>query len=163
MKRSSFSVALAALTCLVLPLGVTAAQKTVPGGANQAAGVESTYPQTVFNGSVRIKPKYFGPVRPSDTIPETPSDPNKQVLIFDGIISNGRTQPYLDNPQILLADSDGVTADTRSVQPNGIILQQAAAAHLIVIFWAPKDFVADHLVYTCQSARCKPIRIKFKH
>lgn len=163
MKRSSFSVALVALTCLVLPLGVDAASKTVPGGANQAAGVEVTYPQTVFNGSVRIKPKYFGPARQTDTIPETPSDPNKQVLIFDGIISNGRTQPYLDNPQILLADSDGVTADTRSVQPNGIILQQAAAAHLVVIFWAPKDFVADHLVYTCQSARCKPIRIKFKH
>ena len=163
MKRSSFWVALAALTCLVLPLGVAAAPKAVQGGANEAAGVESTFPQTVFNGSVRIKPKYFGPARSQDNITETPSDPNKQVLVFDGVISNGRTQPYLDNPEILLADSDGVTADTRSVEPNGIILQQAAAAHLVVVFWAPKDFVADHLVYTCQSARCKPIRIKFKH
>lgn len=162
MKRSLF-IALAALTCLALPLGVTAAPKAVQGGANQAAGIEVTFPQTVFNGSVRIKPKYFGPARPQDHIIETPADPNKIVLVFDGIISNGRTQPYMDDPSVLLADSDGVTADTRSVEPNGIILQQAAAAHLVVIFWAPKDFVPDHLVYTCQSARCKPIRIRFKH
>jgi hypothetical protein len=163
MKRLSLFVALSALACLTLPLGVAAAPKVVPGGANQVNGVEATYPKTVFNGSVRIKPKYFGPARPQDNITEMPAEPDKVVLVFDGIISNGRTQPYLDNPQILLADSDGVTADTRSVQPNGIILQQAAAAHLVVVFWAPKDFVADHIVYTCQSARCKPIRIKFKH
>jgi hypothetical protein len=141
-----------------------AAPKAVQGGANQVAGVQATYPQPVFNGSVRIKPKYFGPARPQDNITETPADPNKVVLVFDGIISNGRTQPYLDNPLILLSDADGVTADTRSVEPNGIILQQqASAAHLLVIFWAPKDFVADHILYSCQSARCKPIRIKFKH
>lgn len=163
MKRSSLFIALSALLCLVLPLGVAAAPKAVQGGANQAAGVEATYPQTVFNGSVRIKPKYFGPARPQDNITETPADQNKVVLVFDGIISNGRTQPYMDDPVIQLADADGVTADTRSVQPNGIILQQAAAAHLVVVFWAPKDFVPDHIVYTCQATRCKAIRLKFKH
>jgi hypothetical protein len=47
----------------------------VAGGANQAAGVQVTYPAPLFNGYVRIKPKYFGPPR-------------------------GRTQPYIDDPSI---------------------------------------------------------------
>ncbi len=162
MKRSSLFIALLALTCLALPLGVTAAPKPVQGGANQVAGVEVTYPQPAFNGSVRIKPKYFGPARPQDKIIEMPSA-DKVVLVFDGIISNGRSKAYMDDPVIQLADADGVTADTRSVEPNGIILQQAAAAHLVVVFWAPKDFVPDHIVYTCQATRCKAIRFKLKH
>ena len=99
---------------------------------------------------------------PQDKIIETPADGQK-VLVFEGVISNGRTVEYLDNPTILLSDSDGVTASTRSIEPNGIILQQAAGAKLYVIFWAPPDFVADHIVFSCQTAKCKPIRIKFKH
>lgn len=163
MKQLTLSCAIVALAALMVPLGVQAKPKVVPGGANQAAGVQVTYPQTVFNGFVRIKPKYFGPPRAGkDTITETPAD-GRQVLVFEGVITNGRTTPYMDDPSILLADSDGITADTRSVEPNGIILQQAAGAKLYVVFWAPKDFVPDHLVFTCQSTKCKPIRIKFKH
>ncbi len=162
MKRAPFFYALIALVSLSIPIGVTAKTNPVAGGANQAAGVEATYPQPVFNGFVRIKPKYFGPARPQDAITEQPTS-DKQVLVFDGVISNGRTQPYMDDPRILLADADGIVADTRSVQPNGIILQQASAAKLYVVFWAPKDFVPDHIVFTCQATRCKPIRIKFKH
>mgnify|MGYP001308346440 CR=1 FL=1 len=162
MKRAPFFYALIALVSLSIPIGVTAKPKPVAGGANQAAGVEVTYPQTVFNGFVRIKSKYFGPARPQDAITEQPAS-DKQVLVFDGVISNGRTQPYMDDPRILLSDADGIVADTRSVQPNGIILQQASAAKLYVVFWAPKDFVPDHIVFTCQATHCKPIRIKFKH
>lgn len=162
MKRLAFSCALVALVALTLPHGVLAKSTQVQGGANQAAGVQSTYPQPVFNGFVRIKPQYFGPPRAQDTINETPAD-GRQVLVFVGVISNGRTTPYMDDPSILLSDADGVTADTRSVEPNGIILQQAAGAKLYVVFWAPKDFVPDHIVFTCQSTKCKPIRIKFKH
>lgn len=163
MKRASFFYALVALVSLSATAAFAAgSQQVVPGGANQAAGVEATYPQTVFNGFVRIKPKYFGPARPQDSVTEQPADTTKQVLVFEGVISDGRTQPYMDDPRILLADADGIVADTRSVQPNGIILQQASAAKLLVVFWAPKDFVPDHLVFTCQATRCKPIRIKFK-
>lgn len=162
MKRLSFSCAIVALAALILPLGVLAKPALVPGGANQAAGVQATYPHPVFNGFVRIKPQYFGPPRPQDTITEQPSD-GRQVLVFVGVISNGRTTPYMDDPTILLSDADGITADTRSIEPNGIILQQASAAKLYVVFWAAKDFVPDHIVFSCQATKCKPIRIKFKH
>lgn len=162
MKRFTFLCALAALAVLAVPRSVSAKPTPVPGGANQAAGVQATYPQPVFNGFVRIKPQYFGPPRPQDTIAETPAD-GRQVLVFSGVISNGQTKPYMDDPSILLSDADGITADTRSIEPNGIILQQAAGAKLYVVFWAPKDFVPDHIVFTCQSTKCKPIRIKFKH
>ncbi len=162
MRRAPFFYALIALVSLSIPIGVAAKAKPVAGGANQAAGVEATYPQTVFNGFVRIKPKYFGPAREQDTITEQPS-PDKQVLVFEGVISDGRAESYMDDPRILLSDADGIVADTRSVSPNGIILQQASAAKLYVVFWAPKDFVPDHIVFTCQATHCKPIRIKFKH
>lgn len=163
MKRFTLSCAIVALATLMLPLGAHAKGTVVPGGANQAAGVQVTYPATVFNGFVRIKPKYFGPPRSGkDNIIETPAD-GQQILVFEGVITNGRTTPYMDDPSILLSDADGITADTRSIEPNGIILQQASGAKLYVVFWAPKDFVPDHLVFTCRSTKCKPIRIKFKH
>ncbi|MFN2449247.1 MAG: hypothetical protein ABR508_05565 [Candidatus Baltobacteraceae bacterium] len=161
MKRYSGPAALFAAAALLWP-GSAFAKPPVMGGANQAAGVQVTYPHTAFNGSVRIKPKYFGPARAQDTITEQPVA-GKKVMVFDAVISNGRTQPYLDDPSILLSDADGITADTRSIQPNGIILQQAAAARLYVVFWVADGFVPDHIVYTCQSARCRPIRIAFKH
>ncbi len=163
MKRSPLLHALIALVALSVPSAAIAAPTPVPGGANQVTGVQASYPNTVFNGFVRIKPKYFGPARPQDNISEQPVDANTRVVVFNGIISNGRTQPYMDNPLIVLSDPDGVAITARSVQPNGIILQQAAGANLAVIFWVPKDFVPDHLTYTCQSARSKAIRFTFKH
>jgi hypothetical protein len=162
MKLASLYT-LVAIAALSVPCPAAASSKPVPGGANQVAGVQAAYPNTVFNGFIRIKPKYFGPARPEDNIIEKPADANTKVMVFSGTISDGSTKPYLDNPLIVLADADGVTVTARSVQPNGIILQQAAGAKLTVVFWVPNDFVPDHLTYTCQSARCKAIRITFKH
>ncbi|HEV3153998.1 MAG TPA: hypothetical protein VGZ02_09365 [Candidatus Baltobacteraceae bacterium] len=161
MRRLPY-FAFLALASLAVPQPSTAKPSPVPGGANQIAGVQAVFPHPAFNGFVRIVPKYFGPERPSDNVIEHPSDPNMRVLIFEGVISNGRPAAYMDDPQILLADAGGITADTRSVQPNGIILQQAMAAKLQVIFWAPKDFVPDHIVYTCQATKCKAIRFLLK-
>ena len=165
MNLTARTSAFLSLALLLSPLPCGAADKTkpVPGGANQVAGVSARFPATVFNGFIRIKPKYFGPARPEDNIIEKPADANTRVMVFSGTISDGSTRAYLDNPLIVLADPDGVTVTARSVQPNGIILQQAAGAKLTVIFWVPSDFVPDHLTYTCQSARCKAIRITFKH
>ncbi len=162
MKHASLYT-LIAIISLSVPCAAATRSKTVPGGANQVAGVQAKYPATVFNGFIRIKPKYFGPARPADNIIEKPADATTRVMVFSGTISDGSTKPYLDNPLIVLADRDGVTVTARSVQPNGIILQQAAGAKLTVVFWVPNDFVPDHLTYTCQSARCKTIRITFKH
>ena len=162
MKIPVRMLALAALVAFGFPCASLAAPTPVPGGANQIAGVSAVFPATVFNGFVRIKPQYFGPARPQDGVTETPANPNTQVIAFTGILSNGKTVPYLDNPLIVLSDANGVAITARSVEPNGVILQQAAGANLKVIFWVPSDFVADHLTYTCQSARCQAIRIVFK-
>ena len=162
MRRFS-PFALTAIAALALSTAAFAKPTPVPGGAKQIEGVDAVYPNAAFNGFVRIVPKYFGPERSSDNVIEHPADPNQQVLVFEAIISDGRSQPYMDDPSIRLADTDGVTADTRSVEPNGIILQQASAAKLHVVFWAPKDFVPDHIVFSCQSTKCKAIRIHLKH
>ena len=161
MKHPILLCALA--LAFAVPNGAIAKTKPVPGGANQIAGVRATFPAAVFNGFVRIKPKYFGPARAEDNIIEKPADPNTKIIVFSGVISDGSTKPYLDDPLIVLSDPDGVTITARSVQPNGIILQQAAGAKLTAVFWVPKDFVTDHLTFTCQSTKCKAIRIKFKH
>lgn len=162
MKRSLLPGILVAAFALVIPSGAAAKPDTVPGGANQKSGVEVTFPAAAFNGFVRIKPQYFGVPRPQDPVTEQPVA-GKKVLVFAGVISDGASRPYMDDPTILLSDTDGITADTRSISPNGIILQQATAAKLYVVFWAPQDFVPDHLLFTCNSTRCKAIRIKFKH
>ena len=116
MKRFTLSCAVAALAAILLPLGVKAKTTAVPGGANQAAGVQVTYPAPVFNGFVRIKPKYFGPPRSGkDNIVETPAD-RRQILVFEGVISNGRTTPYMDDPSILRAGSSRVHVPKHEMQ-----------------------------------------------
>ena len=154
-------LAIAVLTAVSSAAGV-AASTPPPGGANQAAGVEGTFGHPVFNGFVRIKPVYFGPPRANDTLPAWGKDApptDKQALIFVGVISNGRATPYIDDPSFKLADADGILADTRAMDPDTFNLPQAAASRVTVVFWAPKDFVPHHILFTCQGTPCKPIRI----
>ena len=163
MKHLAIGPFIVALIASLTTHAAVGGPTPLPGGANQVTGVSATFPDVVFNGFVRITPEYFGIPRPQEGVTETPADPSLQVLVFNGTISDGSTKPYLDNPLIVLSDQEGVAITARRVQPNGIILQQAAGANLIVEFWVPKTFVPDHLTYTCQSARCKAIRITFKH
>jgi len=163
MKQPFLVYAFATLACVSFSNVATAKTTSVPGGANQVSGVQARFPNAVFNGFVRIKPKYFGPARPQDGVIEQPADANTRVLVFSGVITDGRKQPYMDDPLIVLSDADGVAVTARSVQPNGIILHQAMGAKLTVVFWVSKDYVPDHLTFTCQSTRCKAIRITFKH
>ena len=151
-----------ALLVASLSIAYAAAATPPPGGADQATGVEGTLSQPVFNGYLRIKSVYFGPPRSTDTLPTWGAEPapaDKQKLIFVGVISNGRAQAYLDDPSFKLADADGVLADTRAMGPDTFNLPQAAASRVTVVFWAPKDFVPDHILFMCQATKCKPIRI----
>jgi hypothetical protein len=166
MKKRILIRPLFAMFATVLTIAPALAATPPPGGADQAAGVEGTMSQPVFNGYVRIKPIYFGPPRSTDTLPTwgTEAPPaDKQKLIFVGVVSNGRSQSYADDPSFKLADADGVLADTRAMAPDVLNLPQAAAARVTVVFWAPKDFVPDHILFTCQATKCKPIRIAVPH
>ena len=166
MKKRILIRPLYALLAATLSITSATAATPTPGGANQAAGVEGSLSAPVFNGYVRIKPVYFGPPRSTDTLPTSGADAppaDKQALIFVGIISNGRARPYIDDPSFKLSDSDGVLADTRAMGPDTFNLPQAAGSRVTVVFWAPKDFVADHILFTCQATTCKPIRIRLPH
>jgi hypothetical protein len=158
--RRFFCSTLAALACLSLSTGAFA--KPASSAPKVRDVLDAVVPNAVFNGFVRIVPKYFGPERASDGIVERPADPNQRVLIFDAVISDGRSQPYADDPTIRLADADGVAADTRSVEPARIILRQGSVVQLHVVFWAPKDFVPDRVVYACATANCKAMRMHLK-
>jgi len=68
MKRSPLTVIFATRLSLSIPTIAIAKPKPVAGGANQIAGVQARYPNAVFNGFVRIKPKDFGPALPQDWI-----------------------------------------------------------------------------------------------
>lgn len=163
MKKRILLRPLFALTVMLVSITTATAATPPPGGANQAAGVEGTLSKPVFNGYVRIKPIYFGAPRSTDTLPTWGADPppaDKQAFIFVGVISNGRSQPYADDPSFKLADGDGVLADTRAMGPTTFNLPQAAASRFTVVFWAPKDFTPDHILFTCAATTCKPIRIR---
>jgi len=93
-------------------------------------------------------------------VTEKPLD-GKKIWLFEGLVSNGSKAAYLDDPTIALADKDGVTADLRSFDSKEIalILQPATAARVRRVYWAPPDFVPDHLLYACAAAKCKPMRL----
>jgi hypothetical protein len=140
------------------------AQSTpVPGGANQIRGTSVTYPATAFNGVVRLKPIYFGPPRATDKTPgKTPLPAGTRLWAFEAILSNGSTTTYLDQPDITLADKDGITADNDYVDTigaNPANLVQASAARIVRFYVAPLDFVPDHLLYVCKVAKCQALRI----
>ena len=161
LTRPLFAL-VAALGTILFASGAT----PPPGGANQAAGVEGTLAKPVFNGFVRIKSTYFGAPRPTDTLPTWAKDPppaDKQALVFIGVISNGRSEAFIDDPSFKVADADGIIADTRAMDPTTFNLPQAAGSRVTVVFWAPKDFVPDHILFTCQATKCKPIRIQLPH
>jgi hypothetical protein len=145
---------------LAAPLASVAAPAPVPGGANQLAGIQGDFQHPAFNGSVRIKSLYFGAPQPGDDLGWGANPPaDKQILVFKGVISNGRPQAYLDNPVFTLADADGVTADTKNMSPTTFNLLQAAGSRVVVAFWVPKDFTPHHILFTCSTAKCKPMRI----
>lgn len=149
---------LLALACIALPLG--AAAKPTRGGANHSESPNSIYPQAAFNVIVRVQPTYFGPG--SNGAVGRPADANQRALLFVATITGEQAQPYVDAPEVELMDADGVMADVRRVTPANLNLQPKAAGTLYVYFWAPKDFVPDHVVYRCKSLPCKPLLIKFK-
>ena len=139
---------------------VNAQQTPVPGGANQLNGTSVKYPATAFNGTVRLKPVYFGAPRATDKTQSfmqfVPTE--KRVWVFEGIVSNGAAALYIDFPDIVLADKDGITADNQVQYGIGDAsggLVQAAAVRMVRFYIAPPDFVPDHILYACRATKCK--------
>ncbi|MFN2459587.1 MAG: hypothetical protein ABR591_02670 [Candidatus Velthaea sp.] len=132
----------------------------VTGGANQVGGISAVWPNAVFDGYVRMKPVYFGAPRSTDGLNEKPID-GKRAWLLEALISNGSTKPFADYPTIALADKDGVTADIRPFDSTNITLQlaQAQAARVRRVYWAPLDFVPDHILFTCAATKCRAMRV----
>jgi hypothetical protein len=157
MKRQL--VLLVAVATALLASPGNAAPTPAPGGSNQMKGTSAKYPATAFNGVVRLKPTYFGASRPTDKFASAPAA--KQVWVFEGIVSNGTATTYIDDPTIVLADKDGITADNDYVDQlnESISLVQAAATRIRRVYVAPSDFVPDHILYSCRVTKCQALRI----
>jgi hypothetical protein len=157
MQRHLTLMAVTAAALLSAPAG--AAPTPAPGGANQIKGTSVTYPATAFSGVVRLKPTYFGPVRAGDKFGTPPA--TKQIWVFEGIVSNGTASAYIDDPTIVLADKDGITADNDATDQlnESLNLVQAAAARIRRVYFAPADFVPDHILYSCRVTKCPAMRI----
>jgi hypothetical protein len=157
MKRQ-FVLLVAIATALLASPG-NATPTPAPGGSNQMKGTSAKYPATAFNGVVRLKPTYFGASRPTDKFASAPAA--KQVWVFEGIVSNGTAKTYIDDPTIVLADKDGITADNDYVDQlnESLSLVQAAATRIRRVYVAPSDFVPDHILYSCRVTKCQALRI----
>ena len=147
---------------VALALGSFAAPTSAKSHGKGPQTLNAVFPNPAFNEAVRLIPVYFGPERPQDKIAERPADPDEHIFIFDGTLIGQGAKSYADAPKILLSDIDNVTADTRSVDPSSVSLDKSASVHVHAVFWVPKDFVPDHLVYVCQNVKCDTLRIKFK-
>ena len=159
--RRFFHLILAALVGVALSSAADA-KPAATQSVKEVQYMDPLYPKAAFNGLIRLEPKYFGPARSTDDIAERPADPDVRILVFDALLTDVHSAHYTDDPNIRLVDTDGVSADTRTVQPDQITLQEGSTTRLHVVFWAPKDFVPDRIVFSCESTKCKTMRIHFK-
>jgi hypothetical protein len=120
-----------------------AAPTPVPGGANQIRGVEGTFAQTLFNGTLRLKSMSLGDPKPGDSM--RPNAAGDRALVFRAIVSNGTHHENHGYFDATLADADGITVSGRPLD-SGWGLEPGTAARTSIGFSVPANFVPVKLV-----------------
>jgi len=120
-----------------------AAPTPVPGGANQIGGVEGTFSQTLFNGTLRLKSMSLGDPRTGDSI--RPQAAGDRALVFRAVVSNGTQHENHGYFDATLADADGITVSGRPLD-DGWGLAPGTAARTSIGFSVPANFVPVKLV-----------------
>lgn len=163
MRRFTSYTLLAFACAALLPFAAAAKPKPAATTIPVVEKENVVFPSTASNGIIRITPKYFGPARPGDPVLQRPADPMQEVLVFEGVIDNSHgAKAFDDTPKISLADSDGVKADTRDLDPAAVKLSPGEFTTVRAVFWAPKTFTPDRVVFNCGTTHCKTIQILLK-
>jgi hypothetical protein len=120
-----------------------AAPTPVPGGANQIGGVQGTFSQTLFNGTLRLKSMSLGDPKPGDSM--RPNAAGDRALVFRAVVSNGTHHENHGYFDATLADADGITVSGRPLD-SGWGLEPGTAARTSIGFSVPANFVPVKLV-----------------
>jgi hypothetical protein len=124
----------------------------VPGGANQINGVQGTFAQVLFNGTLRLRSMSLSDPRPGEAM--RPSAASDRALVFRAIVSNGTQRENHGFFNATLADANGITITGRPLD-DGWGLEPGTAAKTAIGFSVPADFVPTKLVLI-QAAAPKP-------
>lgn len=147
MKR--FVVVMAMLASLLnASIAFGATPTPIPGGSNQASGVEGTIGSDLFNGQVRLRPTQLRDATAADGYPP---DPTQRWLVFTAAASNG-THRALDMQQFIasIVDADGSTiqAQPDKLKPTGGVFGVPAGGAWTeqVFFQVPASFKPAKIV-----------------
>ncbi len=150
-----------AMLLLGMMTGQTPASTTMPGGANQVAGVSGGMNKTLFNGMIRWKMTTIREALPSDRL----GDPHQGMkwLVLLARCSNGLHSSYIGLPQLTLTDAQDNSyhsADSNtSPAPVNVIQGQAWQERIAIE--VPPEFIPIKAVITDPSnaSRFKAFRI----
>ncbi|HEY0614406.1 MAG TPA: hypothetical protein VGC96_07180 [Candidatus Elarobacter sp.] len=160
MRLKLLAPVLVALACAA---SATAFAKPtpVPGGANQAEGVPTTFGQAAFNGEVRLTPRELRDAKASDNMG---APDGMKWIIFTATASNGTKSP-LDMQQfvasIVNANGESFAAQPDKLSPTGGVYGIAPGAgwREQVKFDVPSDFVPAKIILLPYDKKHKAFRI----
>jgi len=140
---------------------VLASPTPVPGGANQAEGVPTTFGKAAFNGEVRLTPRQL---RDSNATEDFISPSGQKWIVLYATASNG-TKKSLDMQQfvasIVNADGESYTADPDKINPVGCACGIAPGAgwRERIAFLVPTDFKPVKILVLPYDRKHKAFRI----
>lgn len=146
MKRFALFLAIAAYAATA---GLARATPTpIPGGANQANGVQGSIGDKLFNGEVRLQPTEIRYATDADGFTNTA---DQRWIVFTANASNG-THKALDmqqfNASIVDAQGNTIQAQPDKVRPTGGVygVPPGGGWKEQIFFEVPTNFVPDKIV-----------------
>lgn len=140
---------------------VSASPTPVPGGANQAEGVPTTFGKASFNGEVRVTPRQL---RDANAADDFIAPTGQKWIVLIATTANG-TNKSLDMQQfvatIVNADGESVAADPDKITPVGCACGIAPGAgwRERVAFLVPNDFKPVKIILLPYDHKHKAFRI----
>lgn len=150
---------------VIVSLQAASAKPTpIPGGANQASGVQGTIGSRLFNGEVRLKPLKLRDATAADGL--APS-PGQRWLVFTADASNGMHRA-LDMQQFIasIVDSGGniLQAQPDKIRPIGGLYGVPPGGHWNeqVFFQVPTQFTPAKILLAPYNGKHAVFRIKIR-
>lgn len=140
---------------------VSASPTPVPGGANQAEGVPTTFGKAAFNGEVRLTPRQLRDATAAD---DYIAPTGQKWVVLLATAANG-TSKSLDMQQfvasIVNADGESVAADPDKINPIGCACGIAPGAgwREKIAFLVPTDFKPVKIIVIPYDRKHKAFRI----
>ena len=162
MRR--FALLLAIAACATGAAFAASTPTPIPGGANQAVGVQGGMGAKLFNGEVRLQPTEIRYATAADGFTDTQ---DQRWIVFTANASNGTRHP-LDmqqfNASIVDAQDDTIQAQPDKVRPTGGVygVPPGGAWKEQIFFLVPKNFAPVKVVLQPYDSKHAVFRVSIQ-